>query len=251
LVRHLIGPTKDDPTIYSDLLQHNLINADDFLHYQESLFIAISLALSSVLSPRELSLVKGFNDQQLAKLILDNAMSAWSYEDLVSNQLGVKFFQLHGAFVNAGADAAEVRQRFIDRVTEFFAAIQVVNNPSEIKRLGASLPGKERWTAPKIDETSARKKFPELFNFGDQTHRVRIAVYDREGVATQKSAEIAKLVPSAGNLHVEPYGKGQFGLYAGPTSHFAAVILKWTIDRAIKIGPGGAVVELYYPVRPR
>ncbi|MEV4758417.1 hypothetical protein AB0J86_25395 [Micromonospora sp. NPDC049559] len=240
-VRDLIGPDDEDPTIYSELLKANLINADDFLHYRESLFIAIALGMDMVLSGQEKALVKGFDERQLAKLILDNAMSAWSYEDLASNQLGVQFFRLHGAFVNAGADAAAVRQRFVDRLTEFFAAIEVVESPAEVRRLAAALPGKERWTSKKLPEAQARKRFPELFAFGAGTHRLRIAVYDRRAGAERGLARVRDAVPAAPGLRVEPFGT-QFALVTGPMSHFEAVLLKRAVDRAAATGPGGALV---------
>jgi hypothetical protein len=243
LVRKMIGPDPDDPTIYSDLLEHNLINADDFLHYRETLFMAISAGMDAFLNKQEKALIKGFDDQKLAKVILDNAMSAWSYEDLVSNQLGVQFFRLHGSFVNAGKDAVEVQQRFIDKMTEYFTTIQVVDDPGTIKTKGAKLPGKERWTSPKITEAQARKKFPELFAFDEATHRIRIAVYDTQSLAEKGKSEVAKAAPSAGGLYVAPYGTSSYALYTGALSHFEAVLLKWVIDHAVQTGAGGALVE--------
>jgi len=240
-VRGMIGPDPDDTSIYSDLLEHNLINADDFLHYREATFMAISAAMSFFLNAQQRALVAGFDDRQIAKLILDNAMSAWSYEDLASNQLGVQFFRLHGAFVNAGADAAEVRRRFVERLRSFFADIQVVQDPAAVRRLAASLPGKERWTSPKTDETTARKKFPELFALGAGTHRIRVATYDREKAAASARDQIKGKLPSL-TLRIEPYGSG-FALYAGPVSHFEAVVGKNLIDRVAPTGPGGALVE--------
>lgn len=165
-VRNMIGPSPNDTTIYSDFLVHDLIDASDFLHYREAVFMAISAGMSTFLNQQEKALVQGFDDEKLATVILDNAKSAWSYEDLVSNQLGVQFFRLYGTYVNGGKDAKEVRQRFIDTMTAYFAQIQVVNDPATIKTKGATLPGKERWLAPKMTEAQARKKYPELFEFG-------------------------------------------------------------------------------------
>jgi len=240
-VRGMIGPDPNDTSIYSDLLVHNLINADDFLHYRETTFMAISAAMSFFLNPQQRALVAGFDDRQIAKLILDNAMSAWSYEDLASNQLGVQFFRLHGAFVNAGADPAEVRRRFVERLRLFFADIQVVEDPAAVRRLAAALPGKERWTSPKTDETAARKKFPELFALGAGTHQVRVATYDLEKAAASARDQLKSKL-RAQTLRIEPYGKG-FALYLGPVSHFEAVVGKNLIDRVAPPGPGGALVE--------
>jgi hypothetical protein len=243
LLRGMIGPEADDPTIYSDLLRHNLITPDDFLHYREGLFIAISLGMNTMLSDQERALIRGFNDRQRAKLILDNAMSAWSAEDLVSNQLGVQFYRLHGTFINAGANADEVRQRFIDRITQFFAHIEVINDARAVRRLARSLPGRERWTSAKRTEARARSRFPELFNFASETHRVRIAVYDRQSRAEQALTVVARAVPSAAGLHIEPYGQSRYALYTGSLSHFEAVLLKRVIDRAVSTGESGALVE--------
>ncbi len=242
-LRTLIGPEQDDPTAYSTLLESNLIDPDDFLHYREGLFIAIAAGLNTLLSPRERGLIKGFDERQLAKLILDNAMSAFSFEDIVSNQLGVQLFRIHGSDINAGGNADEVRKRFVARMTEYFRSIQIEEDPTAIKRLGAKLPGKERWTAPKMTEAQARKKFPELFRFDDATHRVRVAVYNRDAVAQQKLAELKHLVRPRIPVFVDPYGDGRYALYAGPLSHFEAVLLKWAIDRAMPTGKGGSLVE--------
>jgi hypothetical protein len=248
MVRTLIGPEEDDPTIYSDFLKENLIGPDDFLHYREELFMAISAGLKMFLSDQERALIKGFDDRQLGKLILDSAKSAWSAEDLVSNQLGVQFFRLYGTYINAGADATEVRQRFIAKITEFFTSIGVVNSPAMVRKLTRSLPGKERWMAPKLTEAKARKRFPELFKFDKDTHRLRIAVYDTEALAEKKKGEVAKLAPSASALFVFPYGTNSYALYTGSVSHFEAVVLKSLIDRAIPTGAGGALVEVALPL---
>ncbi|MBO0857063.1 MAG: DUF4157 domain-containing protein [Chloracidobacterium sp.] len=241
-VRQMIGPSPNDPTMYSDFLEHNLINADDFLHYRETLFIAIALGMDAFLNKQEKALIKGFDERKLAKVILDNAMSAWSYEDLVSNQLGVQFFRLYGSFVNAGKDAVEVRQRFIDEMTEYFTAIQVVNDPATIKAKGAKLPGKERWTAPKMTEAEARKKYPELFEFGAGTHRLRVSIHDNQADAEKGKERLTKAAPSVPGLHVEPLGS-QFAVYSGSVSHFEAVVMRALLNNAIHINLKAVVIE--------
>lgn len=40
-----------------------------------------------------------------------------------------------------------------------------------------------------------------------------------------------------------PYGGESFALYSGPVSHFSTVVLKHGIDRAVRTGEGGALVE--------
>jgi hypothetical protein len=209
---------------------------------------ATDAALGVFLSPEEKALVATFNEDQKAKLMLDSAMSAWSYEDLVSNQLGVQFFRSWGGYVNAGTDDADVRRRFIEKMTEFFATIQVVNDAAEVKALGAKLPGKERWTAPKMGLAQAQAKFPELFAFGNATHRVRLAVYDTEAAATQGKAFVEASVPSVGSggkaaLVVTPFGDNRRALYTSNMSHFEAVVFKHLIDKKVALGAGGSLVE--------
>ena len=244
LVRSQISPGPGDPLGYTLLFENNLISPEALLHYHDELVIAFGLAKDAVLSKQERELIKDFSDEQLTKLLLDNAMSAWSYEDLISNQLGVQFFGRHGDYVNGGGDASEVRRRFIDKITEYFAAIRVVNDPATVKSLGAKLPGKERWTSPKMSEAQARKKFPELFAFGVATHRIRIAIYNTKTRAEKGREDVAKVVSTGRGLYVAPYGSNSYALYTGRLSHFEALLLKWAIDHAIQTGPGGALVEL-------
>jgi hypothetical protein len=192
------------------------------------------------------ALVRGFSKEQFAKFIIDNAMSAWSYEDLVSNQLGVQFFRSYGSYVNGGANPHDVRKRFVEKVTEYFKAIQVVDDPSTVKRLAARLPGRERWTAPKLSESQVREKFPELFEFKKATHQIRVAVYDSWSEAYTGKAAVEKAIPAVLppglNLTVEPFGR-RFALFSGPMSHFEAVVYKVLIDHAVQGAPGGALVE--------
>lgn len=241
LVRQVIGPDPDDTSIYSDFLEHDLIDASDFIHYREGTFMALAAAME-FLPSQEKALLKGFDDEKLAKVILDNAKSAWSYEDLASNQLGVQFFRLHGVYVNAGKDAAEVRQRFIKKMAEFFAVIQVVDDPAKIKSLGAKLPGKERWKAPKMTKAEAIKKYPELFEFGSGTHRLRIVIHNSQAEAENGKEHIAKVAPSVRELHVEPM-KSQFAVYSGTVSRFEAVVLRALLSKAIPINLKSVLIE--------
>src|SRR5262249_26047435 len=169
----------------------------------------------------------------------------WSYEDLVSNQLGVQFFRLYGSYVNAGSDANEVRQRLLGKMSEFFDQIKIINDAATVKSLGAKLPNKERWTAPKMSEPQARTKFPELFAFDEGTHRIRIAVYDTQARAEKGKADVETSVSSTRGLYVAPYGTKQYALYTGALSHLEAVLLKWGIDHAVATGPGGPLVDLH------
>lgn len=246
LVRKQVAPDEADPRGYALLFEKpEMVTPSDILHYREDLVIAFGLAmdLGVGLSKQEKELVKDFSDEQIAKLLLDNAMSAWSAEDLVSNQLGVQFFRRHGGFINAGTDPADVRKRFVERLTQFFHELQVVNEPAAVKKLAAKLPGKERWHARRLREPEARKKYPELFEFGSGTHRLRVAIHDKPEDAEKGKTHVAKVAPSVPGLHIEPLGS-QFAIYSAPVSHFEAVIMKGVLIRAIPTRPRAVVIEL-------
>jgi hypothetical protein len=241
LVRLAIGPDPADTSIYSDLLENDLVDAADFIHYREGTFMALSAAMK-FLSAQEKALITGFDDEKLAKVILDNAKSAWSYEDLVSNQLGVQFFRWYGSEINAGKDAAEVRQLYLDKMREYFFAIQIVNDPATIKTLGAKLPGKERWKSPKMTEAEARKKHPELFEFANVTHRVRVVIHNSQADAEKGKEAILKVAPNVPGLQIEPLGS-QFAIYTGAQSHFGAIVWRAFLSKAIPINLSAIVVE--------
>jgi hypothetical protein len=241
IVRSLVGPDPFDTSIYSDFLQHDLIDASDFIHYREEVFMALAAAMN-FLSDQEKALIQGFDDEKLAKVMLDNAKSAWSYEDLVSNQLGVQFFRLYGAYVNAGTDASEVRQRFIEKMTEFFATIRIVDNKKKIDSLRAKLPGKERWKSPKMTEAQAKAKYPELFDFGSSTHRLLVSVHNQQADAETRITDVARVAPSVPRPHVEAQG-AQFAVYTDPVSHFEAVVMRVLLSKGLSVKLNTIVVE--------
>lgn len=248
LVRKQIEPDQDlDPAGYTLLFDKpDMVSPDDVLYYREDLILAFNLAKDIVLGKQEQALIKGFSDQQIAKLLLDNAMSAWSYEDLVSNQLGVQFYQRYGTDINSATTASDVKQRFIDKLSTFFTEIQVVDNAKTVKKLGAKLPGKERWHAKKMSEAKARKKYPELFDFATKSQRLRIVIHSTQADAEKGMKHIATVAPSVPGLHVEPLGS-QYAVYSGPVSHFEAVIMKMLLVEAIPIKPKAVVVEAATP----
>jgi hypothetical protein len=51
-VRNIIGPVPDDNTAYSDLLEHDLIDPADFLHYRETTYILAAMFKDRLLGPR-------------------------------------------------------------------------------------------------------------------------------------------------------------------------------------------------------
>ena len=169
-VRGMIGPDPNDTSIYSDLLVHNLINADDFLHYRESTFMAISAAMSFFLNPQQRALVAGFDDRQIAKLILDNAMSAWSYED----------FGVQSARRPVLPAARRLRQRRRRRgrgapAVRRAAAVVLRRHPGGGGSGGGApgrpprCPARSGGPRPRSIESTARKKFPELLALGAGT----------------------------------------------------------------------------------
>jgi Domain of unknown function (DUF4157) len=99
---------------------------------------------------------------QRSKFWTDSAKSAWSYEDIVSNQLGTRFFLEHGAAINA-LPAERRTAEFNARLATFFASIGVVDDQATLDLAARDLPGKERYDPPKMDEAAARRLHPELF----------------------------------------------------------------------------------------
>ncbi len=92
---------------------------------------------------------------QREKFWTDSAKSAWSYEDIVSNQLGTRFFLEHGAAINALPAERRVAE-FSARLATFFRAVNVVDDQATLDRAARHLPGKERynprrWTRPPRD----------------------------------------------------------------------------------------------------
>lgn len=51
-----------------------------------------------------------------------------------------------------------------------------------------------------MSEADARKKYPELFEFGTGTHRLRIVIHDKQVDADKGKEHIAKVAPSVPGL---------------------------------------------------
>jgi hypothetical protein len=231
-IRWVIGPVKNDRTIYSDFLEHDLLSPEDFLHYREGTYLLLALLKDAGMDAQELALVKNFSEEQLAKLIIDSAKSAWSSEDLFSNQLGVQFFRLYGRYVNAGADPGQVRERFLAKMQEFFGLIQVVDDASAVKKEAAGLPGKERWKASKLSLEQVRTRAPELFEVDDAGHRV-IARYGSAADATLARQAVGTKLPAELSASVAPSGSD--GIVVTTSSSFRATVVQKLLQR----GAGG------------
>jgi hypothetical protein len=114
------------------------------------------------LSGAEGELFSQLNPDQRAKFWTDSAKSAWSYEDIVSNQLGTRFFLEHGAAINA-LPAERRAAEFSARLATFFASIGVLDDQAVLDQEARHLPGKERYDPPMMKEAAARRAHPELF----------------------------------------------------------------------------------------
>ncbi|MFI6252730.1 DUF4157 domain-containing protein [Streptomyces sp. NPDC051016] len=99
---------------------------------------------------------------QRSKFWTDSAKSAWSYEDIVSNQLGTRFFLEHGEAINALPPAARPAA-FEARLAAFFGSVHVVDDQAVLDSAARDLPGQERYRPPTMDEARARQLHPELF----------------------------------------------------------------------------------------
>ena len=125
--------------------------------------MAASIYLSTLgLSGTRKELFNLLNDEQQARFYTDNAKSAFSYEDIVSNQLGTQFFLSQGKGINSKSPAARAPE-FLSALASFFDGIQIENDPAKLEALAKTLPFKERFTAPKTTEQAERQKHPELF----------------------------------------------------------------------------------------
>lgn len=108
-------------------------------------------------------LFRQLDRSQRGKFWLDNAKSAWSYEDIRSNQLGIQFWFRHGETINALPDDASKALAFRTALADFFHEIEVVNDEAELQQRALALPPKERWDRPETDEATERRQHPDLF----------------------------------------------------------------------------------------
>lgn len=123
---------------------------------------ALAVLRGAMMTGPEGELFRQLNAGQQDKFLNDSAMSAWTFEDPTSNQLGIRFFFQHGARINAlpaGAREGEFRNALL----VFFRSIGVVEDQAELDRLAANLPGHERYEAPHTTEDRERAAHPDLY----------------------------------------------------------------------------------------
>jgi hypothetical protein len=105
---------------------------------------------------------KLLDDKQKEKFWIDMAKSAFTYEDFESNQLGTRFYFQYGTKIN---DLPEDQRAsaFESALNNFFKDMEIETDPKVIAENAKSLPGKERFNAPKTTEEKVRKEHPDLF----------------------------------------------------------------------------------------
>ena len=109
-----------------------------------------------------IEVVSLLNEKQKEKFWIDMAKSAFTYEDFESNQLGTRFYFEYGVKIN-NLPEKDRTSAFISNLGSFFKSIDVENDQKILNNWAASLPGKERFNAPKTTEAQVRKEHPDLF----------------------------------------------------------------------------------------
>lgn len=127
-------------------------------------FQLAQLFASLKLSGTQGELFAVLDEAKRQKFFLDAAKSAWTYEDIVSDQLGTRFFFQHGRKINRLSPAAR-EPAMLAALTSFFGEIGVVDDQAELDKQAKAdgLPLKEAYEAAKTTEARERKKHPELF----------------------------------------------------------------------------------------
>lgn len=117
---------------------------------------------SGALRGTQWELFKQLDERQLDKFFMDAAKSAFTYEDIVSNQLGIRFFFQFGISINA-APVAERESLFLSSLRSFFSSIRVESDQRKLDLKAQNLPTVERFEAPKTTKERERGRHPDLF----------------------------------------------------------------------------------------
>jgi hypothetical protein len=103
------------------------------------------------------------DEDQRTKFLQDSAKSAFSYEDIVSNQLGIRFYHQHARTIDGAPTDAERVVRFRTALASFFSSIGVVNDQARVDELARPLPMREDYLARKTTEADERRRHSDLF----------------------------------------------------------------------------------------
>ena len=138
------------------------------------------------------------DERRRQKFFLDAAKSAWTYEDIVSDQLGTRFFFQHGTKINRMSAAAR-EPSMLAALTSFFTEIGVVDDQDALDKQAKAdgLPLKEAYEAGKTTEARERKAHP------DSVHAAQggeVSVRDR----TVRLPEARRPEPASPAAHSTP-----------------------------------------------
>lgn len=122
------------------------------------------LAASALLRGTQAEVFALLDERRRQKFFLDAAKSAWTYEDIVSDQLGTRFFFRHGRKINRMSAAAR-EPAMLAALTSFFTEIGVVDDQDALDKQAKAdgLPLKEAYEAHKTTEARERRSHPDLF----------------------------------------------------------------------------------------
>ena len=109
-------------------------------------------------------LLRMLSENQKVKFWTDSAKSAFTYEDIPSDQLGTRFFFQYGIVINA-RPPAEREIAFRSALQSFFSESGIVDDQAEVDRQAKrwGLPGVERFLTSRPSEADVRTKYPSLF----------------------------------------------------------------------------------------
>lgn len=125
---------------------------------------AANLAAKALLKGTQAEVFALLDVLRRQKFFLDAAKSAWTYEDIVSDQLGTRFFFRYGTKINRMSAAAR-EPAMLAALTSFFTEIGVVDDQDAVDKQAKAdgLPLKEAYEANKTTAARERTAHPALF----------------------------------------------------------------------------------------
>jgi len=126
--------------------------------------LAANVVAGVTLSGTEGELFGMLSKDQKVKFWTDSAKSAFTYEDIPSDQLGTRFFFQYGIVINA-RPPAEREIAFRSALQSFFSENAIVDDQAEVDRQAKrwGLPPVERFLTSRPSEADVRAKYPSLF----------------------------------------------------------------------------------------